>query len=46
VKNRKMKIILSENIFNHIISGKIGIVRSRKLRYGKYRIVRRYTKVS
>jgi len=43
---RSRKIILSENIFNLIISGKIGIVRGRKLRYGKYRIVRRYAKVS
>jgi len=37
---------LSENILNLIISGEIGIVRGGKLRYAKYRIVRRYAKVS
>ncbi len=37
------KVVISENLLKLIIEGKIKIVKGKKLKYGKYRIVRRYT---
>jgi len=40
---RKVKrIIISEDLLKLIIEGKVKIARGKKLKYGRYRIVRRY----
>ncbi len=36
------KVVISENLLNLIIEGRIKVVKGKKLKYGKYRIVRRY----
>jgi len=36
------KVILSENVLKLIIEGKVKVVKGKKLRYGKYKIIRRY----
>lgn len=41
-KTKSRKVVLSENILKLIIEGKINIAKGKKLKYGKYRIVRRY----
>jgi len=37
-----VKVVLSEKILRLILEGKIKLARGKKLKYGKYRIVRRY----
>ena len=41
-KAKSRKVVLSENILKLIIEGKVSLVKGKKLRYGKYRIVKRY----
>jgi len=36
------RVVLSEGVLRLIVEGKVRVIRDRKLRYGKYRIVRRY----
>ena len=37
-----VKVVLSEKILRLILEGKIKLAKGKKLKYGKYRIVRRY----
>ena len=41
----KKTFVLSENILKLIIEGKVKVIKGKKLKYGKYRIVRRYVVV-
>jgi len=41
-KAKNKRVVLSENILKLIIEGKVSLAKGKKLRYGKYRIVRRY----
>jgi len=41
-KAKSKRVVLSENILKLIIEGKVSLAKGKKLRYGKYRIVRRY----
>lgn len=36
------RVVVSENILRLIIEGKVRIVEGKKLKYGKYRVVKRY----
>ena len=36
------RITISERILKLIIEGKVKVIKDKKLKYGKYRIVRRY----
>ena len=37
------RIVLSENILRLIMEGRVRIIRGKRLMYGKYRVVRRYS---
>ena len=39
---RGRRVILSENILKLIMERKIRVIKDKKLKYGKYRVVRRY----
>lgn len=39
---KSKRVVISENILKMIIEGKVKIAVGKKLKYGKYRIVRRY----
>jgi len=36
------RVVISEDLLKLIIEGKVKVVKGRKLKYGRYRIVRRY----
>lgn len=36
------KVIIYEDMLRKLLEGKIRLIENRKLRYGKYRIVKRY----
>ena len=42
MSKREPKVILSYNIFKLIIEGRVRIARDKKLKYGRYRIIKRY----
>ncbi len=36
------KVMIDEDMLRKLLEGKVRLVKDKKLRYGKYRIVRRY----
>jgi len=36
------RVVISEDLLKLIIEGKVKVAKGRKLKYGRYRIVRRY----
>jgi len=39
---RGKKVILTENVLRLIMEGKVRVIKDKKLKYGKYKIVKRY----
>ncbi len=37
-----VKVVLTKEILRLILEGKIKVIKDKKLKYGKYRIIRRY----
>ncbi len=42
MRKQRKNIVLSEGVLKLIMEGRVKIIRDRKLKYGKYRVVRRY----
>jgi len=42
VRRSGRKVILTEDMLKLIIEGRVRIIRDKKLKYGKYRVVKRY----
>jgi len=36
------KVILTENVLRLIMEGKVRVIKDKKLKYGKYKIIKRY----
>ncbi len=42
VRRSGRKVILTEDMLKLIIEGRVRIIKDKKLKYGKYRVVKRY----
>ncbi len=42
MRKRKVKVTLSEDVLKLIVEGKVKLVKDVKIKYGKYKIIKRY----